>query len=173
MNQPIWIAAMSIIVSVAASSDAGLFSKHCEADCDTCCSSPECCPEDYRCQCEAKSEAVKKTCYNVEKKPICIPPITTSPFDCLKKKLRRHSGCDDCCTTGRCDSCDGGKCSPGGLFSCFKNKNCGGIRCVNKLSKEKVDAGEKCVCEWSAVRLDGCDANCGTCDTPGPCCPVR
>lgn len=191
MRHTLWIAAFAMMASLTSSADAGLFfKKKCDSDCDTCCNEPECCPEDYRCTVKVESEPIEKSCYRTESKAICIPPITTSPFDCFKKKLCGKNGCDDCCDTACCDtpccdSCDGGCCKKGGLFSCFKGHSCGKIRCVKKLSKEKYECGEKCVCEWSAEYVgsccgDGCgDSGCcdkGCCDTcaaPAGCCPIR
>lgn len=176
----------ALLLTLTPTVEAGLFSKGCDSNgsCDTCCEDSSCNPDNYRCKLEVKSEKVSKSCYKVEAKPICVPPITTSPFDCLKKKLCGNGGCDDCCDAGctGCDSCDGAGCGSGhkGLFSCFK-KNCGTIKCVNKLSKDKQDAGEECVCKWSAEYVgpccgdgccngNGCD-NGGCCETP--CSPLR
>lgn len=202
MKNTLLIAAFAAVLSLAMPADAGLFGKCKSSGCDSCsasdccdngCCEPECCPEDYRCKCDVDTEPVEKSCYNIEKKPVCIPPITTSPFDCFKKKLCGGSDCCDggCDAAGCCgDSCDGsgcGGCKKGGLFSCFKNKGCGKIRCVNKLSKKKYECGEECVYEWSAERVGCCDGgaccNDGCCDAdkccdstcaaPGGCCPIR
>lgn len=187
MKRTLLIILGGLLLSLTASSEAGLFKKfapagcdsdECAASCDTACCEPTCCPDDYRCEVEVSTETIEKKCYNVDAKPICIPPITTSPFDCFRQKLLGKDACDagcceaDCCDTG-CDSSTSG----GGLFSCFK-KGCGRIRCVNKLSSEKYEAGEKCVCEWKAVPKCGGDCCqegcCESCDSsPTACCPTR
>ena len=183
MKHMIWIAAVAVMMSSMSSSEAGLFrKKKCDTDCAPVCCEPTCCPDDYRCKLEVTSEPIEKSCYNVDAEAICIPPIMTSPFDCFRKKI---CGKGDCCDSGCCNTCDGGGCcKKGGLFSCFKGKCCGKIRCINVLSKEKYECGEKCVCEWSAECVGccgcgdaccdgGCGACCDSCSAPAACCPIR
>lgn len=181
MKQLMYIVAVASTLSLTGSATAGIFNK-CDKDSDVdCCSEPVCCPNDYRCECDVSTEPIEKSRYNVDAEPVCIPPITTSPFDCLRKKLCGKGRCDasDCCDNGSCDSCDGCSSPLGGLFSCFKKKSCCKIRCVNKLSKEKYECGEACVYEWSAVPKCGGCGNGTCCDSdscvtvPNACCPTK
>lgn len=169
----------AVTLSSVAPSAAGLFGRksHGKA-CDEC--SPSCTqscnPCDYRCKRTDESEPVEKDCALIETEAICIPPITSSPFDCFRKKkacggcglfgCKGGCRCDggDCdvtpaCLSGSCDAgCDGSACGRGrgGLFSCLRGNSCGKIRCVKRLGSDSYECGERCVTTWEAVAIDCC-----------------
>ena len=164
------VATATLLTSPA---DAGLFKKHGKAKCDTCAPgcTESCNPCDYKCKRTDKLEPVEKDCALIENEAICIPPITTSPFDCFRKRTRCggcgllgcKGGCDGCdartsIPMHTCDaSCDGGcgqSAGRGGLLGCLNG--CGKIRCVKKLGSDSYECGEKCVTEWEAVKVDCC-----------------
>ena len=165
-------AAVATAALLTSPADAGLFKKHGKAQCDTCAPgcTDSCNPCDYRCKRTDKLEPVEKDCALIESEAICIPPITTSPFDCFRKKrcggcglLGCKGGCTGCdartsIPMHTCDaSCDAGCCKSsgrGGLFGCLNG--CGKIRCVKKLGSDSYECGEKCVTKWEAVRVDCC-----------------
>ena len=175
-------------ITAASPADAGLFGRRGAKACDGCepgCQK-SCDPCDYRCKRSDKLEPVEKSCATIEVEAKCIPPITTSPFDCFRGGSKcggcgrrgcgnrgRLSGCDAgtcsaACDTATCDAgnacsaCDGSVCGGhgcsqgGGLFSCFRKNSCGKIRCVKKLGSESYKCGEKCVTKWEAVSVDCC-----------------
>ena len=120
------------------------------------------CSSHYTCRVQVDSEPVEKECALIETDVICVPPITTSPFDCLRDLLsgKSRSRCGGCGANG-CDvaGCDGGaRCgrSGGGWLSKLANSGCGGIRCVNTLDMHEYECGRRCTYEWSAVPAGGC-----------------
>lgn len=99
-----------------------------------------CCPDHYTCCPEVKSEKVKKSCWQTECEPVCIPPVRCPLFDCF-----RQDHCDPCA---------------GPLFGGrFLSGSCGKIRVVNKLKKVDYEC-EKCAVEWHAR----CKTPCDRCD---------
>ena len=128
--------------------------------CGDCCAS-QCCPSEYCCQPETKSEKVTRHCFETECKPVVIPPVKLPCRKCTLKKLFCRGGCgtdEGCCADGR--GCSDG-CGPngGGVLSrlCSKFTQCR-IRCVNTYSKKDYECGTKCVTKWKAI--PACDAGC-------------
>ena len=119
-------------------------------------------PAVYRCELKADAEPVEKSCALVERGAICIPPITTSPFDCLRDLFRRRRGSANGCGAAGCDAagCNGAACGRGvrraGWLSRLTHGGGGGIRCVAELGSHDYECGTRCVYEWSAVRVDPC-----------------
>jgi hypothetical protein len=138
------------------------------------------------CRPSVKKVDLKKTCYNIETKMICIPP-TRFPWE--------KSACDDLCGTncgangacgsnGKCSSngqCgSNGKCGAacgtdrscesGGLFDGLRKAlgmdNCPRALCVKNPKKSSKKIGETCVCEWNCD--DICPKDDG-CRKPGCC----
>ena len=126
------------------------------------------------CRPVVKKVDLKKTCYNIETKTVCIPP-TRFPWE--------KSLCDDVCgrkcgTNGACGS--NGKCGPGcgadrhsnkggflsGLRSALGMGNCPRAICVQSPQKSCRKIGETCICEWKCD--DVCPKNSG-CRKPRCC----
>ena len=152
----------------------------------------------YTCRLKIDSEPIERECNLIEPEVICIPPIGSSPFDCLRDLLgggsgrggathgggnRGGCGADGCTAAG----CDGGaNCGRGGhqsavrktgWFSRLTGAGCGKIRCVNSLGRHEYESGRRCTYEWDAVPVDACGrplVDCGRDDAedrvsaPGP-----
>ena len=100
--------------------------------CDKC---PSC-----DCSLEAEMVNVEKSCFEVERKTICIPRVV---FPWQHKKSR-----------GSCDSCDGRGCT-----SCVNNG--AKTRCISVLKKKKYTCAE-CKYTWTANTGSCCDGGCAT-----------
>ncbi|MFH5803499.1 hypothetical protein [Alienimonas sp. DA493] len=153
-------------------------------DADGRCSADACRrPARYACRVTVETEPIEKECYLIEPEAVCIPPITTSPFDCVrdlfrgKKSRGGHGhGCGaDGCTAAGCDGgcgLHGGRPRKAGWLAklCDHGRGCcGGIRCVNTLDTHEYECGERCVCKWEAVPVGGCGVDCGPhAGTAGP-----
>ena len=133
-----------------------------------------------------KQVDLKKTCYNIESKTICIPP-TRFPWeksacdDLCGNKCGTNGACEangNCSSNGQCGSngkCGAGcganrSCESGGLFGGLRKAlgmdNCPRAICVKSPKKSSKKFGETCVCEWE------CDNICPTdsgCRKPGCC----
>ena len=132
------------------------------------------------CRPVAKCEPVKKTCYEVECKTICIPAVTLpwqdGPLAGLARLLSGGKcGASSCGRCGASCSANGpcGACGPGGggvnASDCkngFCSNICGEVRAVRILKKSSKPNGEKLVCEWKH------DPN-STCGTDGRHCGAR
>lgn len=182
---PVMAALLCVGISTA---QAGLFKfgSSCGDSCTTECNEQTCCPSDYCCVPECKTEKLKQHCFEIETKPVVVPPVKLPNCGNCLKKLFRRGGCDNGCSNGCCDGggcadgCDGGCGSgSGGLMSrlCSKFTKCR-VRCVKTYTKKEFECGTKCVCEWKAVKKDGCGSSggCGTgsycepaCSAPGGC----
>ena len=124
-----------------------------------CCTEKPVCPQ---CHCEVTKEEgkVKKHCYEVECKQICIPKVRI-PWHLLGQAFSNGSKCD----TGDCDA---GDCS---------QKPCGEVRTIRVLKKKEYEC-KVCKCKWTAVCNEGgCDAGSADVDEGGdaalPPAPVR
>jgi len=140
----------------------------CGTDCGNCCCKPV-----------PSKVDIKRTCFNIECKTICIPP-TRFPWDpdpCA-------GVCGDCCGDGACgdgascgtdcgpgcgdgcgDGCGEGACRErGGLFGGLRNLLgmglCPKARCIKTPKKSSIKCGERCVCEWKCAG-PGCGDGCG------------
>jgi len=124
----------------------------CDAGCDSCCGKGGCsgrsCCCDAVCCPKKVTEEVKKHCWKVKSKMICIPGFR---FEC-------NWGKNKCCS------------DPGTL-------TCGRVRCINVLEKHKYTC-DKCGYEWSVkcvrsgkggcFRGGGCNS-CPSCGCTGCC----
>ena len=103
------------------------------------------------CKGDAKLEPVKKTCWDVECKPICIPPVRF-PW----QKNGCGDGCGDDCGA---DDCGAESCTDSGCSE--KSSWCDGlcglgecrIRYVKKMKKVEYECGQKCVYSWKVENL--------------------
>lgn len=164
------LAIVSMTVSSVALADAG-------------CKPAGCSPDRHcvdGCRPIVKKNDLKKTCYNIRTKTICIPP-TRFPWE--------KSACDDLCgnkcgANGSCSQSGGcgsdGMCGAGcgadrtcessgllsGLRKALGMENCPRALCVKTLEKSSRKFGETCVCEWKCD--DICPENDG-CRKPGCC----
>lgn len=189
-----YLATLAMIGLTAASATAGLGSKPsgctpdgcgptgctpegCVAQGD-CCRTGDVCGNSC-CKPVPKRVDIKKTCFNIEYKTICIPP-TRFPWDpdpCA-------GVCGTCCGTGDCadgascgtdcapgcgDNCGEGACSErrglfGGLRNLLGMGLCPKARCIKTPKKSSIKCGERCVCEWKCDGPgcgDGCGNGCG------------
>lgn len=114
-----------------------------------------CCP---KCKCSVSKEAVKKHCYGVECKTICIPRITF-PW----QTVCRHVG-DAVCDGGCEEGCDGS------CTSCPSPLNGAKLKTVRILKKFEYTC-ERCKYRWTPTRsrCDDADRDCtATPDSVGP-----
>jgi len=130
-----------------------------DRECTPCCCKPV-----------AKMVDIKKTCYEIETKTICIPP-TVFPWDrspcadvCGEKcggQCGAKAACGQCGSNGQCGAGCGADrcCESGGLLSGLREMLgmglCPTSRCIKVPKKSSKKVGEKCVCEWV------CDGKCG------------
>ncbi|MBW3539513.1 MAG: hypothetical protein KY476_04520 [Planctomycetes bacterium] len=115
--------------------------------CGDCAGCPPCAAK--ICRPEVKTEKLKKTCYNVECKPICVPDITF-PWE----KPQVECGCAGC--VGGEGACEGWQ------------PRCGRVKYVKVFEKDSIEIGETCVCEW---KIEDAPAACNCCELPGPPVP--
>ena len=103
----------------------------CGGDCckGTCCKN-ECCCKAVCCP-KCVTEEVKKHCWLVKQKLICIPKFQFNLFS-------------DNCSQGQVDCGDG--CCSADCSSCAK-QDCGRVRCINVLEKHEYTC-EECGYEW-------------------------
>ena len=137
----------------------------------------------YTCRLKIDSEPIERECNLIEPEVICIPPIGSSPFDCLRDLLGggsnrgelNHGECGaDGCTAADGDGgahCGGrgghrGAVRKTGWFSKLTGVGCGKIRCVNSLGSHDYESGRRCTYEWDAVPVDACGRPLVDCD-PG------
>lgn len=111
------------------------------------CSCPSC--GEKVCRLEAKSQTVKKQCYKVECKEICIPKIKF----CWPWQRDSKSSCASGCTDGNCNSCS----------SCSDTARCGKVKTVKVLIKVDYEC-KKCGYEWKIYDV-GCTST-GGCAVP-------
>ena len=127
------------------------------------------------CRPVAKCEPVKKTCYEIECKTICIPAVTLPWQNGPLAGLLGGGKCG----AASCGSCGASCTAPGPCGACGTNGNCkdgfcsdicGEVRAVRTLKKSSKTIGEKLVCEWKHDPNGGCGPNghCGACK-PGCC----
>ncbi|GEM_PF-1885203 len=171
-SMPLLMATFCVLGSVA---QAGLGRS--SLSCGDCCTS-QCCPSDYCCQSETKSEKVTRHCYETECKSVVIPPVKLPCCKCTLKKMFGR-GCCDCgdagCSDGGgstgCNNGSGNGCSGGVLKNlCSKLTKCR-IRCVSIYKKKDYDCGTKCVTKWKAAPR--CDSGCGTACSDSDGCGTR
>jgi hypothetical protein len=146
------------------------------------------------CKPVVKKVDIKKTCYNIETKTICIPPTRfpwePSPCDCVCGSNCGAAGkcngnCGASCTSGgactpagRCGAGCGNGCETGGLLSGLRAalgmSNCATSKCVKSPKKSSKKIGEKCVCVWETCSSDACGgAGCKpVCAAPSVAPPV-
>ena len=143
------------------------------------------CASKYRCRVSVDSEPVEKECNLIETEVICVPPICSSPFDCLRDLVRgKKRACRGCGAEGCVDAgCDGGCSAARGCaprksdcwLSRLTNGGCSGPRCVNVLDVHEYECGRQCTYEWTAVPANGCGRGgaCTTaCGTTAPAYPA-
>ena len=119
--------------------DSSVQTTSCEKDCQCngrCSSEYVCCPK-------AVEKEVKKSCWLVKPKLVCVPGFRW-PWECLGKK---NPSCGD--------DCDSTK------------PRCGFVRCINTLEKHEYTCKE-CGYEWTIKRV--CCSNCGG-NSSSCCCP--
>ncbi len=110
------------------------------ADCE--CGPPTC----KYCKLHVEKEKIKKSCWKVERKQICIPEVR---FPWSKLHACRHHGCRGC---AEC-------CEP----------RCARVRTVRYLDKHSYECGEECVYSWEVE--EACICTPGVpCEHPG--CPA-
>lgn len=120
---------------------------------DSCCGAPSCSTSCCKAVCCPKkvTEEVKKHCWCVKAKQICIPKwqFSLNFGTCNKKNV----DCGDCCSSGTC--CD---CPP---------PACGRVRCINVLEKHEYKC-EECGYEWEVkcVRAGRKTCSCDGCSCP-------
>lgn len=110
------------------------------ADCD--CAPPTC----KYCKLEVDTEKIKKSCWKIERKQICIPEVR---FPWSKLTQCRHHGCRGC---AEC-------CEP----------RCARVRTVRQLKKHSYECGEECVYSWKLEEACICAPGM-PCEHPG--CPA-
>lgn len=125
------------------------------------------------CSPTVKKVDIKKTCFNIELKKICVPP-TRFPWD--------PSPCDSVCgDQGACGAgctpsaaaCGAGQCGAGsstggGLFGQLRDllgmSNKGKCRTIKVAKKSSVKCGETCACDWKcddpSIPSKGCAPAC-------------
>lgn len=153
---------VALLVAFSTSvASAGIFAKKAGCDsngaCDTCddCCDKIICPQPCGyCIAEAKCVDVKRTCFNVKCKTICIPAVTL-PWE--------KSG--NSCGANCCDTCDNG--AAGGCNACASTK-CGRVISVKVLEKSSRVVGQKIVCNWKHVKCH----NCSDCPCDSDCAPA-
>lgn len=143
---------IALLVAFSASiASAGIFAKKANCDsnasdtCNDCCDKIICPQPCGYCVAESKCVDIKRTCFNVKCKTICIPAITF-PWE------KRGAGC--------CDLCDNG--AAGGCNACASAK-CGRVISVKVLEKSSRVVGQKLVCNWKHVKCHSCrdcDSDC-------------
>lgn len=155
-------AATAIATQDTAVTPAGCCDGGCDSGCKkrgcsngNCCCEAVCCPKKV-------TEEVKKHCWKVESKMVCIPGYS---FECNWRKnscCKGSCGCDDtCCSNGSCNDCG--------------TPTCGRVRCINVLEKHEYTC-EECGYEWDVKRVRKGNSRCksGCCDCPscgaGGCC---
>lgn len=157
VDQMAVVATEDAAVTPAGCCESGCDNSGCKSGCcgKSCCEAV-CCPKKV-------TEEVKKHCWKVESKMVCIPGYR---FECNWRKNKCcKGGCDSCC-----DSC----CSSGGCNDCG-TPTCGRVRCINVLEKHEYTC-EECGYEWDVkcVRKgnrrckSGC-CNCPSCGASGCC----
>ena len=116
--------------------------------CEESCCEPVCCPKKV-------TEEVKKQCWKVQPKMICIPGFR---FECNWRKnkcCQSKNGCEDTCCDERCCCKDPG------------TPTCGRVRCINVLEKHEYTC-EECGYEWEVKCVR---TNQGCCPCGNGCCP--
>jgi hypothetical protein len=130
------------------------------------------------CQPVVKKVDIKKTCYNIETKTICILPTRfpweSSPCDGVcggncgpNCSCAANGNCGakcaaggTCTSKGRCGAGCGNGCESGGLLSGLRSalgmSNCATSKCVKSPKKSSKKIGEKCVCVWETCSNDVC-----------------
>lgn len=143
------VALLAIISSSFLSSEAlaGVIGKAncdtngCNTDdsCNSCCDKIICPKPCGYCVPEYKCVDIKKTCFKVECKTICIPAITF-PWE------RRINGCcSDCCDKAGAD----------GRNTCGPTK-CGKVISVRSIKKSSMVVGKQLVCNWKHIKCHAC-----------------
>jgi hypothetical protein len=123
-------AGLVLVASVNAQADEGQ-----KAGCDSCRTKcPSC---NHSCDLKIGKDKVKKHCYGVACKTICIPPITF-PWNCNK-------GCGKSCGKSCGKGCDKG-CGKG--KSCPEPTRCAKSKTVRVLKKFEYEC-EKCSYKWT------------------------
>lgn len=149
-------APLSAIGETPLKHDANVAPAGCDGDCcgDSCCSGGSC----GKCSCCTKAiccpkcvtEEVKKHCWLVKPKMICIPRFQFNLFS-------HHSAkADVCCGDGcTCEAC------------CQRPAPCGRVRCINVLEKHEYKC-EECGYEWEikCVRTGNTRSCCKGCSCP-------
>ena len=113
-----------------------------------CCAATPVCPQ---CHCEVTMEegTVKKHCYEIEYKQICIPKVRI-PWHLFGRNCSNRNNCDD-------GGCDTPGCSP---------QRCGEVRIIRVLKKKQYEC-KVCKCKWTPVcNDDSCDTGCS--EAPAP-----
>ena len=174
MRMLLTLAALATLPAAAIAGDAGC-DNSCGTGCSTGCGKSA---DDYTCKLNVESEEVEKDCFVVEQEAICIAPVRKPSLRELMQGNKCGTCGSRCDAAGSCDACGDvcdSACDSGCAFGC--GDGCGGsglkgllsrlcqskcrVRIVNKLGKESVPDGEKCVYEWEAVPKCG---RCGACD---------
>lgn len=98
----------------------------CKGTCSNkkCCCKAVCCPK-------CVTEEVKKHCWLVKPKLICIPKFQFNLF--ADNSRQGNVDCGDSCCSNDCGSCD--------------SSSCGRVRCINVLEKHEYTC-EECGYEW-------------------------
>ena len=146
------LAVMCVLLSYTSSVEAGFFNG--KAKPAGCCDNARCEPCSYTCCPEVKTVKVKKYCWEVECKPVCIPKVNCPLFSFFRK-----DNCDPCTELDAC----------GRPLSSL----CAEVRTVKKLKKVDYEC-EKCVVEWKVqCTTPGCGKCCDGFGVPGSCCQVK
>lgn len=148
---------MNVVRIITATAIVALTSSAGWADCTSSC--PDCGAK--ACRAVPVTNTVKKHCYCVECKDICIPKFRW-PWEMCKSKGCGAHGCSDSnctgCADGGCLNGHGSKC---GGHHC-KRSQCGEVRTINVLVKKEYECKE-CGCEWHIYCVgNGCADGCCT-----------
>lgn len=142
----------TLLLVMASEIEAGLFPGKCKPP--GCCDHVECGPCGYACCPEAKTEKVKKHCWETECEAICVPRVQCPLFNFFRKD--------------KCDPCTELDASGRPLSSLGSD-----VRMVKKLKKVEYEC-EKCVVEWKVQKVSPGCAKCGAgTGAPGDCCKIK
>ena len=164
------ISLMAALACISSSvSHAGLFHFGCRDSCTNQGCQASCCPADYCCIGDCKTEPLKQKCFETKCEAVCIPPVKFPCCGCCFGKLcgrGKCGGCGDGCGGVSCCNSSGGNGLISKLFGKFAKCR---VRCVNTYKKKEYECGAKCVCTWKAVPAGcgSCGDGCGTGYTEG------
>ena len=135
---------------------------NCTGNCTGCSACGESCnPCDYRCKRTDELETIERDCAVIETEAVCIPPITTSPFDCFRRGGRSCGACGQRGCGGRCDqACETGY-APS-CTECGSDSTCDGDCCVaDDCTGQRCGRG--CGFFGRLMGKKTCSRGCGSC----------